>query len=256
MGFVVCNAYSTSSDEAVRAEWISNASRCFVIEDEFSFFCSFLKKKSLPKLKKFILSMYTVPDGLDDLKAPNLQNLTLYTVQCASWNILKVKALKVKAFQKLRTLGFRAASIPKTSEERIVLPHLNTLWISATSSLEDFVAFEKWHAPQLKKISLSRHIELQNFKGIDPFLKTLSTLTFHNMQIHSFEGLTNKALPQLRDLDLSCIVSDKALKHIRHLDLKNVKKLNLNVGLYPKSKYTRPLRKLSCLQFHIVNSRD
>ena len=140
--------------------------------------------------------MHTVPDGLGDLKAPNLQNLTLYTVKLASWNILNVKA-----FRSLHCLGLRATSIPKTSEERIVLPHLNTLWISATSSLKDFVAFEKWHAPQLKKISLSRHIELQNFKGIDPFLKTLSTLSFSNMEIHSFKGLVNKALPQLHDLN-------------------------------------------------------
>jgi hypothetical protein len=197
MGFVVSNVYSTSSSgEAVLAEWISNASRYFVTEAEFSFFCSFLKKKSLPKLKKLIFSMHTVPDGLGDLKAPNLQNLTLYTVKLASWNILNVKA-----FRSLHCLGLRATSIPKTSEERIVLPHLNTLWISATSSLKDFVAFEKWHAPQLKKISLSRHIELQNFKGIDPFLKTLSTLSFSNMEIHSFKGLVNKALPQLHDLN-------------------------------------------------------
>lgn len=232
MVFVVCSAYSTSfSDEAVLAERITNSSRCFVTDSEVSFFCSFLKNNSLPKLKKLILSMYTVPDGLDHLKAPNLQDLTLYCLKLSSWNILKVKA-----FHNLRSLGFRSARIPKTSHERIFFPYLETLRIS-DNRLNDFDAFKKWEMPRLKKISLSRHIELQSFKGIDPFLKTLSSLSFTNMEIYSFKGLMHKALPHLYDLDLNCRLSDQALKEIKHLDLKNLKKLGLDVVLDSKSKY-------------------
>jgi hypothetical protein len=106
-----------------------------------------------------------------------------------------------------------------------------------SSGLKDLRGFQKWHAPRLKEISLSRHVELQSFKGIDPFLKTLSTLSFTNMEVHSFEGLINKAFPQLHKLAFNCVFSDRALKELQYLDLKNVKKLYLDISLYANATY-------------------
>jgi hypothetical protein len=159
--------------------------------------------------------------------------------------------LKVKAFHKLSSLTFKAMSIPEIPE-RISFPYLEKVHVNS-SDLKDFVAFEKWHAPRLKEISLSRHVELQRFKGIDPFLKTLSTLRFTNMEIHSFEGLINKALPQLHQLAFNCVFSDRALKELQYLDLKNVKQLYLHIFLDanathqgPTIRERKPLKNLTC----------
>lgn len=223
---------STAVDSKILVQPVDRE-RIFVEEGKEDSFLRLISNTTLPKLKTLILCTQKEKalHGLEQLNAPHLQDLTLYCLELSSWKILKVKA-----FRNLRFLGFRSASIPKTSHARIFFPYLETLRIS-DNRLNDFTAFQKWGAPKLKEISLSRHIELQSFKGIDPFLKTLSSLSFTNMEIYSFKGLMHKALPHLYDLDLNCRLSDQALKEIKHLDLKNLKKLGLDVVLDSKSKY-------------------
>jgi hypothetical protein len=228
--FVPLNAYSTSSVEQNKENTCpADRARFFITDYDAPFFSALLKRGPLPKVKKLILTVWV--EGLEQLNAPNLQELALYSLQLSSWDILKIKA-----FRNLRSLRFRSASIPKTSEERIFFPYLKSLCIN-DNSLHDFSAFQKWDAPSLKELSLSRHMELQSFKGIDPFLKTLSSLGFTNMEIHSFKGLINKALPHFSTLELTCRLSEQALKELGELDLKNLQKLELAITLKVDSKH-------------------
>ena len=134
-------------------------------------------------------------------------------------------------------MSLRSVSLPKGAYDRIILPYLEHLTVCDTD-LTNFTALHTWNAPRLHHIFLTRHVLLKDFKGIDPWLNKLESLSFTNIELHSFEGLSDKPLPHLLYLTFNCVFSDQALEALSTLDLSSVKKLKINISLHHPGKHT------------------
>ena len=204
----------------------TDSDRIFVMDENVECFQSIIQKKSLPNLKALVLRLDKIPKNfmlrLEKLRTPELQDFWLYAISQCPW-----KMLTVKAFSNLRSLTFRSMSIPQVPpNQHIVFSFLEKLNIN-DCNIRDLTVLKRWRLPQVKEIRISRHVELQSLHGIQPFLKTLTTLSFSNMGIESFEGLTYNPLPKLKHLEINARLTPKAWQELSALDLKHLEHLEL-----------------------------
>ena len=206
----------------------------FLHEENISDFLSvFKKKKEFSVLEDLTLSGLKNIQWMVELKALHLESLSLLDFNLKSWNILQLPSTRnivrliLKTFTPPKTLDFNTV---------IFFPCLERLGICC-SDIKNFADFRAWKAPHLKEISLSRHIDLEDFKGISGLTPKLERLIFRNIEIKSFKGLTHLSLPYLTYGEFHCVLSDTALEELKDLDLSHLKVLRLSISLSAQSKH-------------------
>ena len=136
------------------------------------------------------------------------------------------------------SLTLKSFEPPKFSDSipLILLPRLEQLSI-VNVNIKNFTSFRAWKTPNLKEIFVSRHVELKNFEGISYLSPKLEKLTFRNMDIESFKGLTHISLVSLKCVEINCLLSDTALAELKDIDFSHVKVLYLHCNLQSHSKH-------------------